>query len=272
MSGTDRPPRPDTLITSASNPTLKLARSLHRRKFRERERALLVEGTRSLDAAVAAGAPIRAVLIDAARQQDVDASLMTRLPAEARVLYVDHSLYDSVTLTDHPQPVSAIVGMPDLSVGDDPTLVLLIDGVRDPGNLGTMIRSAAAAGADAVALLPGTADATNPKAIRSTAGALFAIPVRRFNSAADVVGNLFAEKPLVAVADADAERSYDSVDWRRPTVVIIGGEAFGVSEETRTYADIAVAIPIAPGVESLNASVAASILLFEVARRRRMSA
>ncbi len=266
-----RPDKPDTIVTSAANPTIKLARSLHRRRSRERERALLVEGVRSVEAAIAAGAPIRAILIDDARRNEIDPSLFDQLPSHARVIYVEHALFEQVTLTEHPQPPLAIAGTPDLPIAENPTLVLIVDGVRDPGNLGTIIRSAAAVDADAVILLPETADVTNPKTVRATAGALYAVPIRRFPSAARAVEALFPQQPIVAIADAAAPRTYDDINWREPAAIIIGGEAFGASEESRTYADLLVSIPIAPGVESLNAGVAASILLFEIARQRRAS-
>lgn len=271
MPGDDRPPQPDTLVTSAANPTIKLARSLHRRRIRERERVLLVEGVRSVEAAIAAGATVRAVLIDHSRRDEFDPTLLGRLPARSRIIHVEHDLFLSVTLTEHPQPIVSVVDTPDLPVTENATFVLVVDGVRDPGNLGTMIRSAAAVGADAVALLPETADPTNPKAVRATAGALFTVPIRRYASAETAVEALFAARPIVAIADAAAERPYDAVDWRQPAAIVIGGEAFGVSEKSRTYADLEVSIPIQRGVESLNAGVAASILLFEVARRRRAS-
>jgi len=270
MLDDSRSPRPDDVITSSANPTIKLARSLHRRKSRERERAVLVEGLRSIEAALSSGATPRAFLIDAAHSSELPASLIERYAQRARVLLVEHELFLSATLTEHPQPVAAIVSMPDLPAVRDATLVLAVDGVRDPGNLGTMIRSAAAAGADAVVLLPGTADPFNPKAIRSTAGALFQIPILRVGSIEFAVDRLFAQQPSVLVADANAERSYDEVDWNTPTVIVVGGEAFGVSEESRTYAGMSVMIPIQPGVESLNAGVAASILLFEAVRHRRV--
>jgi TrmH family RNA methyltransferase len=154
---------------------------------------------------------------------------------------------------------------------DDATLVLVVDGVRDPGNLGTLIRSSAAVGADMVALLPDTVDATSAKVVRSTAGLLFTLPVRRVDSVGSLIERSFVEAPQVVLADAAAERDYDAIDWRRPTIVIIGGEAFGASEQSRTYADISVRIPISPATESLNAAVAGSILLFEAQRQRRRS-
>lgn len=266
MSGDSRP---TALVTSATNPTIKLARSLHRRRFRERERALLVEGTRALDAALKADAQVRAVLIDEARRDSVPADLLKRLSPNARVIEVDPPLFASVALTEHPQALVAVVDWPAWEAKGDATLVLIVDGVRDPGNLGTLIRSAAAVGADAVALVSGTADPTNPKTVRATAGSFFAIPVLRFPSVRHAIDALFDSRPLVAIADAEASQPYDAVDWRHPTAVVIGGEAFGASDETRTFADTSVAIPIDPAVESLNAGVAASILLFEIARQRR---
>lgn len=263
--------QPAGLVTSPANPTIKLARSLHRRRIRERERVLLVEGVRSLDAVLTHGASVRTILIDAARYPEIDPTLIERLPSSTRIVQVEHGLFETIALTEHPQPVVAIVETPDLAAPDDCNFVLAIDGVRDPGNLGTIIRSAAAAGVDAVVLLPGTTDPTNPKAVRATAGALYAIPVQQVRSIEDAVETFFSERPIVAIADAAAELIYDAVDWRRPTVLVIGGEAFGAADSTRTYADIAVRIPIEAGVESLNAAVAASILLFEVARSRRLA-
>lgn len=271
MPGDFRPGQPDTLVTSAANPTIKLARSLHRRRIRERERALLVEGVRSVEATIASGATVRAILIDHSRREEVAPALSGRLLSRSRIVQVEHALFQSVTLTDQPQPIVAIVDTPDLPIRENPTLILIVDGVRDPGNLGTIIRSAAAVGTDAVVLLPGTADPTNPKSVRATAGALFVVPIRRYPSAEQAVDALFPERPIVAIADAAAEQLYDAVDWRQPAAIVIGGEAFGASEKSRTYADIEVSIPIQPGVESLNAGVAASILLFEAARRRRAS-
>ncbi|MCO5175597.1 MAG: RNA methyltransferase [Thermomicrobiales bacterium] len=271
MSDDNRSPQTDEIITSGANPTIKLARSLHRRKSRERERAVLVEGLRSIEAALESGATPRAFLIDAAHRNVIPANLVERYAQHARVVVVEHELFLSVTLTEHPQPVVALVSMPDLPAVRNASLVLAIDGVRDPGNIGTMIRSAAAAGADAIALLPGSADPFNPKAIRATAGALFQIPLLRVGSVEFAVDRLFTQRPTVVIADANADRTYDAVDWNEPTVIVVGGEAFGASEESRTYADSTVAIPIQPGVESLNAGVAASILLFEAMRHRRVS-
>lgn len=261
----------EDLITSPANPTIKLARSLHRKRVRYRERALLVEGTRAIQAAIELGVNIRATLVDASRVADVDTGLLSQLQASsARTLVVDPALFEQITDTEHPQPLVLICDMPRIDLPADCSFVIALDGIRDPGNLGTLIRSAAAAGADGVALLHGSVDPSNPKVVRATVGSLFAIPVQSFASIDDVVRGCFLKRPNVVVADSDGDLAYDQVDWALPAIVVVGAEATGVSEDPRTYADIVVQIPMSPGVESLNAGVAGSIIAFEIARQRRM--
>lgn len=257
-------------ISSPANPTIKLARSLHRKRVRSRERAVLVEGIRALSTAVEHRARVRALLIDESRVSDIDPDHVASLTdATERTLLVDPSIFVQLTDTEHPQPLIAICDMPDTTLPIDCSFVLALDNVRDPGNLGTLIRSAAAAGADGVALLHGTVDPWNPKAIRASVGSIFSIPVAFFAGVSDIVDRCFSERPSVAITESEGADTYDAVDWRRPSLVVIGGEAAGTSTEVRTYADISVQIPMAPGIESLNAAVAGSIIAFEVARQRR---
>jgi TrmH family RNA methyltransferase len=242
------------LITSPANPTIKLARSLHRRRMRYRERALLVEGTRAIQTAAELAVPIRALLIDDSRIESLDSALLRQLSDIARrTLRVDPALFD----------------FPDVPLPTDCSFVVALDAVRDPGNLGTLVRSCAAAGVDGLALLPGCVDPFNPKAVRASVGAVFALPIRQFATLADVISEGFLDEPIVVTADADGAIDYDTFDWSGPAIAVIGGEADGTTDEVRTYADFVVRIPMAPGIESLNAAVAGSILAFEVARQRR---
>lgn len=271
--GVERPIRGwDELITSPANPTIKLARSLHRKRVRHRERAILVEGVRAILTAADLGVTIRALLVDASRATDVDADTLSRLRDSAgRVLLVDPPLFQQITGTEHPQPLVAICEMLNTELPIDSTFVVALDGVRDPGNLGTLVRSSAAAGADGVALLHGNVDPYNAKVIRASAGSIFALPVQSFGGVDDIVGRCFLTRPNLVVADSDGENAYDQIDWTLPSLLVIGGEADGVSAEVRTYADTVVSIPMAPGIESLNAAVAGSIIAFEIARQRRVN-
>jgi TrmH family RNA methyltransferase len=258
------------LITSPANQTIKLARSLHRRRMRYRERALLVEGTRAIQTAAELAVPIRALLIDDSRIESLDSALLRQLSDIARrTLRVDPALFAELADTEHPQALIAVCDLPDVPLPTDCSFVVALDAVRDPGNLGTLVRSCAAAGVDGLALLPGCVDPFNPKAVRASVGAVFALPIRQFATLADVISEGFLDEPIVVTADADGAIDYDTFDWSGPAIAVIGGEADGTTDEARTYADFVVRIPMAPGIESLNAAVAGSILAFEVARQRR---
>jgi len=258
------------LITSPANPTIKLARSLHRRRMRYRERAILVEGTRAIETAADLGVTIRALLIDASRADSIDAASLDRLQERARrTLRVDPHLFAELTDTEHPQALVAVCDMPEVNLPDDCSFVVALDAVRDPGNLGTLIRTCAAAGADGIALLPGCVDPFNSKTIRASVGSVFALPVQPFADPNAIVDGCFLQPPAVVTTDADGDIDYDAFDWSQPSLIVIGGEADGTTEKVRTYADSVVRIPMSPAVESLNAAVAGAIIAFEVARQRR---
>lgn len=269
--GSDRQFR-DEHIVSAANPAIKLARSLQRRRIRQRERAILVEGVRAILTAMERGTRIQTLLIDAARQDRIpDSDLSLMRAAATRVLFVEPQLYATLADTEHPQAALAICDMPLDTLPADCSLVLALDGVRDPGNLGTLIRSAAGAGADGVALLPGTVDRFNGKAIRSSAGAVFSLPVAPFPGLGHVIEQCFATRPLVIVADGTGPAIFTDVDWTEPTILVIGGEAEGATSAARSYADIVARIPLDPAVESLNAAMAGAVMLFEARRQRGQS-
>jgi TrmH family RNA methyltransferase len=168
--------------------------------------------------------------------------------------------------TETPAGILAVMPMPRLAPAPRPTFVLIVDALRDPGNLGALLRSAAAAGVDAVWLAPGTVDAYSPKVVRGAMGAHFRIPIDaiEWDRIATHVDGLD-----VWLADGAAETSYTQVDWTRPCALIVGGEAHGASAEAARLARGRARIPMARAVESLNAGVAASVILFEAARQRR---
>jgi TrmH family RNA methyltransferase len=162
--------------------------------------------------------------------------------------------------TETTQGVVALFPLPGERVPDDPGhLVLVLDGLRDPGNVGTVLRSAVGSGLVRTVVARGGADPFGPKAVRAAAGALFRLAVVRDDRAID-------GRP-VWLADAGGERSYDSVDWRQPCALVVGSEAAGASPEMRARATGRVSIPLRGPVESLNAGIAASIILFEAARQ-----
>jgi TrmH family RNA methyltransferase len=168
--------------------------------------------------------------------------------------------------TVSPQGVLAVVPFVELAPLPSPSLGLVVDRLRDPGNLGAILRSANAAGVGQVILAPKTVDPYNPKVVRGAMGAHFRLPIVALSwpEIAEALAGV-----QVLLADARAEQAYDEVDWIWPSALIIGGEAHGASQEARELAADTIAIPMHGGVESLNAAVAASVILFEAARQRR---
>ena len=148
-------------------------------------------------------------------------------------------------------------------------LVVYLDGVRDPGNMGTLFRSAAGAGVDHLLIGPESVDPYHPKAVRAAMGAHLRIPFSHANS--EEFADYCHDFPVIALADANGNALYDSVNWQLACVMIVGGEAFGPTAASREVANVIVSIPLANGVESLNAGVAGSLLMFEAARQRRVS-
>ncbi len=179
-------------------------------------------------------------------------------------------LFDRLSDVQTPQGILAVFPFPSFPAAeDDPApLILLLDRLRDPGNLGTLLRAAAGAGVNAVYLSPETVDPWNPKAVRAGMGAHFRIPLLPL--AAKTLNELRERLPRRVIASATATRPYDAVDWTGPAALVIGGEAEGVSPETERWGTEEVGIPLVHDVESLNAAVAGAVILFEAARQRRL--
>ncbi|MGH2535696.1 MAG: TrmH family RNA methyltransferase [Thermomicrobiales bacterium] len=248
---------------------MKYVRSLRRRSNRQAERAFVVEGMRAVEDALDAGAGIRQILVRDGDTVAKDIVLLYRI--EADVLSVDSKLFNFLTETVAPQGVLAVVDMPTVAIeASQVPLILVLDRPRDPGNLGTLLRTAAAAGVTLVALTDESVDPYNPKVVRAAMGAHFRVAIRDWTE--EVERSVLRTCPTRLAAVSGAKRAYDAVDWLGGTALIIGSEAHGVSAEMAALATDHVSIPLAANVESLNAAVAGGVLLFEAARQRRNQA
>lgn len=231
----------------------------------------MLEGVRLVADAVSAGAvPAFALVTPALDATERGAALRQRLRERAVPVFdVAPSQFARLAATQTSQGILAVVPWPDLPLPTDPDLAVVADGLRDPGNLGALLRAAAAAGVDAVALAPRTVDWTNPKVVRAAMGAHFRVPVRTLDwqGVADFLRR-WPRRPRVWLADADGTTAHFAVDWRAPSVLVVGGEADGPSEEARALAQGTVRIPMPGGVESLNAATAGAVILFEAVRQR----
>lgn len=262
---------PDVL-TSIHNPGIKRARSLLRRKGRSEERAFLVEGVRAVSDMVASGAEPSVVYVRATPE---DSGLMDDMDLRCPVRLVSPDVFTGLSDVPHPQGIVAVVPMSNVTAEprydiwrDD--LILVADGVRDPGNLGTLLRSAAGAGVTEVLVTPNSVDPFNPKCVRSAMGAHFLVSLRQMTWE-PLIAHL-SRVSIIVVADANGADAYDSVPWTQSCAIVVGGEAFGPNDLLVDFATAYVRIPLARNLESLNAGVAGSHLVLEAARQRRLAA
>jgi RNA methyltransferase, TrmH family len=260
-------------ITSTSNHRIKLARKLQRKRHRDQTGLCVLEGWRLVQDAWAAGAAFDAIFVAEVEPADAesapDPSFLAELSQRSvPILTTSREVMTAITETVTPQKIVGIVRIPGPTLPINPGLILVMDQVRDPGNAGTLLRSAAAAGTDLVLFGPETVDPYNDKVLRAGMGAHFRLPLRVCEDW-DEIKSILGER-AVYVADAGAETAYDRVDWQQSSALIIGGEASGPGDEARRMAT-PVAIPMHGTTESLNAAVAGSIILFEAARQRRKS-
>ena len=257
------------MITSVSNSRVKEARSLQRKRCRYEAGRILIEGVRLVRDAFAGGHMLEVAFFVPA-QMEVNAAgaglLQDLQTAGVECLPVSDAVFATLAETLTPQGIAAVAPMPRLRLSVQPTLTLVLDGVADPGNAGTLLRSAEAAGADLALFSPGTVDPYNDKTLRAGMGAHFRLPLAVCATWDDVRAALLPDQ-AVYVAEAGATLSYDQVDWRRPAALIVGSEAAGPSSIARQA--VAVAIPMHGHTESLNAAMAGTVVLFEAARQRR---
>ena len=268
--------RPDRqkprLITSPANPLLKIFRHALA-EGATREGWLAVEGPHALEEALAAGTSVtvQSVLASesAAKQFHV---LLDRLPREAEVALVDDPLFTRVAATQSPQGITALVelssGNLDAVLHRPDALLIVACGLQDPGNLGTIMRSAVALGATALLTLKETVSPFNPKAARSSAGAIFHLPIFPGLEAADLFPRLSVARVRTVGAERESPHALHQADLRGPIAFLIGKEATGLAQNILDRADLLLSIPIRPGMDSVNAATAAGIFLYEAARQR----
>ena len=255
------------MITSAQNPKLKLARSLMGRpKERLAARAFVAEGGRLVEEALSAGWPIQFVLITAGLSER-GLALVKKLEAKGiEVEQVPDGLLNAISETETSQGLLAVLDYSRLDLPRLLNFALIADSIRDPGNLGTLLRTAAAAGVQAVFLPPETTDAFAPKVLRAGMGAHFRLPIHSLSW--DEIR--IATEPLkVFLADMQGSPCWQT-DFSLPLALIVGGEAEGATPAARTLANETVSIPMPGQVESLNAGVAGAVLMFEVVRQRKL--
>jgi TrmH family RNA methyltransferase len=262
----------DETISSAKNPRIRAAAALRDRRTRDETGLTLLDGSRELARALAGGAHLVEVFVDADRLDGEGSEAVALAAARgATIVPVTPAALDRLAFGGRSEGLVATVRIPDLDLARldlpaDP-LVVVIEGVEKPGNLGAVLRSADGAGADAVIASDPRTDLFNPNAIRASLGAIFAVPVAAATGAA-VRAMLAARGIAVITARVDAETSYTDVDLRGPVAIVLGSEADGLTDGWSGPGTVAVRLPMLGVADSLNVSIAAAVLLYEARRQR----
>jgi TrmH family RNA methyltransferase len=229
-----------------------------------------IEGPKMLAEALHAGLRVKAVFVARGSEQLL---APPRLPPEVEILELPRALLDSALATETPQPIAALVEPPDWSWAQvlgkhaSTALILVLAGIQDPGNLGTILRSAEAFGASGVVSLPGTVSAWNPKAVRASAGSVFRVPVIAAK-AEECFARLREAGVRILATTVRSATPAGQVDMASSIALVIGNEGNGLAGDLLAKSDAKITIPCPGSVESLNAAMAATVLLYEAARQR----
>ena len=257
-------------IESKNNIRIKTFKKLKEKKHRTGEGQFLVEGFRLLEEAFKAGKSVHTVIYSKDKEEDFDRYIRPYLKEE-EIISASQEVISELSSTVHPQGIVGVVTMdlhPEnrLSPEDSSSLLVYLDGLQDPGNLGTIIRSVHASGAEGILLGENTVDPFSEKVIRSSMGSIFYVPI--YQNGHQVLDRLMGEGYQLAVTSLEAEKSLYHENLTGKLIVVIGNEGSGITEEIASKADVLLKIPMPGGAESLNAAVAASIVLFERVRQR----
>jgi len=263
------------IIESMDNPKIKEVRSLHKKKFRTSLGKYFVEGKRIVEEAITHDANIERIIITSTYPWDKEfpkATVDSRMK-NIEILTVTEKVFRSIAKTESPQGILAIIHKQENHIEKaleklpkNPFIVTL-ESVQDPGNMGTIIRTAEAAGVDLIIITENSTDPYGDKALRSSMGAIFHIPIIEVEGL-DWVNQLKELKVRLIATDLSASKSYEELDYHGGVTLIIGNEGNGVSKELLDLCDEKTIIPIYGCIESLNASIASGILIYKAREKR----
>lgn len=263
------------LLSSTKAPLVRRIRALAARSTRDAEGRFVLDGVRLIEEALAANVPLEVCVYDPAAPRAssrLAALLETLRDRGVRLVPAAPHVIAAASQVETPQGIVAVAGFPQTAPAaalDDAALLLVVaDGIQDPGNLGTIVRVADAAAATAVAITGTAADPHHPKTVRATMGSLFHLPVFEMETEA-LIGALWDRAVRVLVADQRGATEYSSADYRPPIALVFGSEAVGPDPRWIAAAAAMLRIPIHGRAESLNVAMAAGLLLYEARRARR---
>lgn len=258
------------VITSKDNETIKNIKKLKDKKFRDEAGVYVIEGIKMIKEAIEEKTSIKKIVIceECLKAGDLEQKILYEI-AKYDCIYVNSKVYNSLTDVVAPQGILAVIAKPnkDTKINYDQDIILALDGIQDPGNLGTILRTADSVNLKQILVTKNTADAYNPKVVRSTMGAILRIKIIETEDLAKTLKEAKKNKFKIVATSLDTNDSIYDISYNKK-VIVIGNEANGVSKEIQELADNRVKIPMLGKTESLNASVATGIMLYEYVRQK----
>lgn len=258
------------VITSKDNETIKYIKRLKEKKYRDETKEYIIEGIKLLQEAIQEKVNIKTIVVceDCEGNSGIEQSMLYEI-AKYKCIYVSKKVFTSISEVATPQGVLAVIEKGDNNENIDYTedIIVALDGISDPGNLGTILRTVDSIGLKQIIVSKETADSYNPKVVRSTMGAIFRLNIITSENLAKTLKEIQKHKFEVIATSLQTNESIYDIKYKKK-VIVIGNEANGVSKEVIELADKKVKIPMLGRTESLNASVATGIMLYEYVRQK----
>lgn len=257
-------------ITSKDNELIKHIRKLKDKKYRDESNEYVVEGVKLVEEAVKENAKIKQIIVceDTTRTYEIPTHIMLEI-ARYECISVSNKIFNIITQVTNPQGIMAIIekNAQDAQIDYSQDIIVVLNDVQDPGNLGTILRTVDSIGLNQIIVSKGTADAFNSKVVRSTMGAIFRIKIIEVENLAQAIKEMRKHHFKLMVTSLQTKNSIYDIDFNKK-IIVIGNEANGVSKEIQDMADEKAKIPMLGRTESLNASVAAGVVMYEYVRQK----
>lgn len=258
------------VISSKDNELIKHIKKLKDKKYRDENNEYIIEGVKLVEEAVKEKAKIKEIIIceDTTRTYEIPTHVMLEI-AKYECIYVTDKIFNSITQVTNPQGIMAIVEKKseEMDIDFSQDIIVALDDVQDPGNLGTILRTVDSIGLNQIIVSKGTADAFNSKVVRSTMGAIFRVKVIEVENLVEAIKQIKKHHFKLLVTSLQTDNSIYDINFNKK-IIVIGNEANGVSEDIQNMADEKAKIPMLGKTESLNASVAAGIVMYEYVRQK----
>ena len=258
------------VITSKDNETIKKIRKLKEKKYRDQNGKYLIEGIKLIREAIVEQANIDTIVVcdNCVKTGEIDSKVLYEI-AKYNCVYVDEKVFNNITDVQNPQGLLAVVEKKstDKDIKYDEDVIVVLDDIQDPGNLGTILRTIDSVGLSQVIVSKKSGDVFNPKVVRSTMGAIFRVNIIESENLVNTLKEIKKHKFKVVATSLQTEESIYDIDYKKK-VIIIGNEANGVSKEVLEISDQKVKIPMPGKTESLNAAVATGVILYEYVRQK----